>query len=657
MQRILLGAAAPAALWLAVAQAFAQQAITTPFLPSDSNFRDLAGIAASYGGTGFADLTAHDGVMRPGVFYRSEKLDVSDADLATLSSLSITQDIDLRTPEEIDETPDRPLPGASYVNINIYGTNSPPSPFPPGNLPTTPQEAAAEFGAQYALFVSDPTQAAGFGEVLLDLAHSDGAVLYHCSAGKDRTGWTSFLLQTIAGVDLTTRINDYLATNAYSSAQIAAEYQTAVAQYGLATANILYPTFGVQASYLDAAIAEVRQMYPAATLDESMYAYLTQGLGLTRADIYVLRAKMVLFLTLPGQSGFVGNAAAGAALLNALQNSPLSGTYTAYNYYLQSAIDAGTLGGVQSQAGGQARADAAAYLLRQPFRLDAALAASVDGRDLAPGQGRMWMTGLAGNFVTDAHDGAASSAERSGGPLAGVSYRIDARASAFAAVGYDWGSVSSAGATANVGSAIGAMGGRYAFGSLDEGPYVSARAYFAGVDYDGSRRLGGGLGEASGGAGGMAYSGQIELGDVIRLAAATLTPQAGLRVAHVDLDGFQESGSELALDFSRLAHTTPSLLAGMEVALNPWTGGGWTIAPAFPLQAELTLGPPTASSLGSLYGFRIAQTAAFDSPYLVQGGLSVAARRGGFEATAQAIAALGAQSAGVTGQLSVAYRF
>ncbi len=68
---------------------------------------------------------------------------------------------------------------------------------------------------------------------------------------------------------------------------------------------------------------------------------------------------MVDYLTLPGQSGFVGNAAAGAALLNDLQDSPLSGNYTAFNYYLQSAIDAGTLGGVQSQVGGQVNADAA----------------------------------------------------------------------------------------------------------------------------------------------------------------------------------------------------------------------------------------------------------------------------------------------------------
>src|SRR5689334_8592724 len=100
MRHILLGAT-PAVFWLAVAHALAQQPIATPILSSDQNFRDLAGIAARYGGTGLANATAHDGVMRTGIIYRSEVLNVSNADLATLSSLHITRDIDLRTPSEI----------------------------------------------------------------------------------------------------------------------------------------------------------------------------------------------------------------------------------------------------------------------------------------------------------------------------------------------------------------------------------------------------------------------------------------------------------------------------------------------------------------------------------------------------------------------------
>jgi protein-tyrosine phosphatase len=103
---------------------------------------------------------------------------------------------------------------------------------------------------------------------------------------------------------------------------------------------------GVEPGFLQTALDQAIASYG------SMNAYLSEGLGLSQSDVYVPRAKMVDFLTLSGQSGFVGSAAAGAAFLNALQNSPLSGHYTAYNYYLQSAVDAGTLWGVEAQVGG-----------------------------------------------------------------------------------------------------------------------------------------------------------------------------------------------------------------------------------------------------------------------------------------------------------------
>jgi len=156
MRRILATSAAVALL--AVTHAVAQQPIATPILASDGNFRDLAGIAARYGGTGFANPTAHDGVMRTGVFYRSEVLNVSDADLATLTALHLAQDIDLRTPSEIATTPDRVPPGTTYRNVNIYGTPSPPE----NGVPTSPAEAAAHFAAAYRNFVADPVQRAAF---------------------------------------------------------------------------------------------------------------------------------------------------------------------------------------------------------------------------------------------------------------------------------------------------------------------------------------------------------------------------------------------------------------------------------------------------------------------------------------------------------------
>lgn len=645
--RRLLPSTISAMIWLAATHALAQQAITTPILPSDENFRDLAGIAVQYGGTGFADATAHGGVMRTGVFYRSEVLSVSDADLAKLSAMHISLDIDLRTTSEIAQTPDRVPVGTRFVNVNIYGTPAPPSP----GAPTSPDAAIASFEAQYRQFVAGSAERTGFGTALLDLAHSTGVALYHCSAGKDRTGWTSVLLQSIAGVAPATIMNDYLASNSYRAEPIASELAAIRASYGDAAAAILAPTLGVQASFLQAALDQVTASYG------SMQGYLTQGLGLNQADIYVLRAKMVDYLTLPGQSGFTGNAAAGAALLNALQGSPLSGTYTAYNYYLQSAIDLGTLGGVQSQAGGQVRADAAAFLLRQSFRLDAALAPYVVGRELAVGQANMWLIGLGGYAATDAQGGAAASSEQSAGLLVGATYRIDARASVFLGLGHEWGAVGSAGATGDADTVLGTIGGRYAFAALAEGPYLEARADLGGVNYQGNRPLGGGLGTARGNGNGVVYAGQAVLGDLIRLASFTVAPHAGVRVAHVTLSGFQETGSELALDMDSLNHTATSLLAGVEIGSDPLHRGSWTIMPTVTLGAELAPGSARLASTGTLYGFTVRQYAAYDSRYLLDGGMGVTAHHGALGVTAGVNVVHADSSTGINGRLSVAYRF
>jgi protein-tyrosine phosphatase len=646
MRRILL-CAMPAVFGLAAAHALAQQAISTPILASDENFRDLAGIAARYGGTGFADPTAHNGVMRTGVIYRSAALTVSDADFATLSALHITRDIDLRTPGEIAGAPDRVPLGATYINVNIFGTPSQPS----SGSPATPAAAAAQAATGYRTFVTNPVERSGFGTVLIDLAHASDAALYHCESGKDRTGWTSALLQSIAGVPAATIMQDYLATNQYTAGKINAELAAIRAASGDAAAAIAAQTVGVQSSFLQAALDQVTASYG------SMSTYLTQGLGLSQADIYVLRARLVDYLTLPGQSGFVGNAGAGAALLNELQNSPLSGNYTAFNYYLQSAIDAGTLGGVQAQVGGQVNADATAYLLRQPLWFDAALAPYADGRDLAAGQTRIWLAGLGGTFATAAQDGAAGSTERSAGPVMGATYRIDTRSSVYLGIGYDWGTVGSAGADADVGTALGTIGGRYAFSSLEEGPYVAAHADIGGVDYQVKRPMGGGLGTASGATSGAVYGGQAVLGDVIGLAPFTVTPQAGIRVTHVSLGGFDESGSDLALDVARISHTASSLLAAVDIGLATQPLGEWTVTPTVTLGAEVALGNPQVTSSGSLYGLTVSQYAAYDSRYLLEGGLGLTAQHGAFGVRAGVNAVQGDSSTGVNGQLSVAYRF
>ena len=357
--------ATPVLLAVSAAPVHAQVAITTPILASVSNFRDIAGVAVADGGSGKSYTTANGGAMRTGVFYRSSALSgVSTADEATLDTLGVTEVIDLRTPEEVSGSPEvQNVPaGATYVNVNVFGVTSPPSP----NL-SSPATAEAYLEQINQQFVTNPAERSELSTVFADLANASGPVIYNCSSGKDRTGWVSAMLDSIAGMSSSNIMANYLATNAYSAGSIAA-----ATKISPAIGTIL----GVQAPDLQAGLDQIITSY--GSLDN----YLMLGLGLSQAEIYVLRAKMVYYAMLPGQAGLTGNAAEGAALLNALQNSSLSGHYTGYNYYLQSAIDAGTLGGVQNQVGGQVVADTESYLTRLPQLTDAAIAPYISGAGL-----------------------------------------------------------------------------------------------------------------------------------------------------------------------------------------------------------------------------------------------------------------------------------
>ncbi|MFD5370074.1 tyrosine-protein phosphatase [Streptomyces sp. NPDC127103] len=57
---------------------------------------------------------------------------------------------------------------------------------------------------------------AAFAATLRDLAdRRRGPLLLHCTSGKDRTGWTSWLLLTLLGVPDSLARADYLASNTF----------------------------------------------------------------------------------------------------------------------------------------------------------------------------------------------------------------------------------------------------------------------------------------------------------------------------------------------------------------------------------------------------------------------------------------------------------
>jgi protein-tyrosine phosphatase len=155
------------------------------------NVRDLGGYPAEAGQT------------RWGVFFRGDSLhQLTDADIEILLNAGTRTVIDLRHDAEVHAAPNR-LAGAAqiaYRHIPIFR----------GSM-SAAGGAAHDLRQVYAYMV-DHCQA-GLGEALSALADAeDGGVLFHCSAGKDRTGIVAALTLGLAGVPDAVIAADYALT-------------------------------------------------------------------------------------------------------------------------------------------------------------------------------------------------------------------------------------------------------------------------------------------------------------------------------------------------------------------------------------------------------------------------------------------------------------
>ncbi len=241
-------------------------------LASADNFRDVAGLVD---GHGYA--TKDGGTLRQGVFYRSNDLQLSEVDLAALTAVGLRAIIDLRSPMEIEQHPDPEIPGAEAIHLDAIGI-----PMERMIGLATRQDALDLMTDVYRGFVTEERSRTAFGAVLRQLSLG-GPQLFHCSAGKDRTGWVAALLLHIAGVDDPTIEADYLLTNARSSAS-RARVEAQIAEHAGADRVAVYePTLIVDLDYLDVAWATVEKTYGDRT------AYLRDGLGLDDAVVERLR--------------------------------------------------------------------------------------------------------------------------------------------------------------------------------------------------------------------------------------------------------------------------------------------------------------------------------------------------------------------------------
>lgn len=244
-------------------------------LASADNFRDVAGTGAGY-------ATGAGGRVRRGIFYRSNELQLTDVDARALAALGIARIHDLRSQPEVDAHPDVAVPGATWHHVEVSGI---PMEMVSG---LADADAAVRVMRQvYDEFVRSPQARASYAALLTGLASEPVPQLFHCTAGKDRTGWAAALLLEVAGVDRATIVADYLLTNEVSSAT-RTKYLAMIAEHlGADKVAVYEPTMVVDEAFLQTAYDAVGELYG------SVDGYLRGGLGLGDDVLDALRARLI----------------------------------------------------------------------------------------------------------------------------------------------------------------------------------------------------------------------------------------------------------------------------------------------------------------------------------------------------------------------------
>ena len=176
-------------------------------LEGSNNFRDIGGIPT------------HDGrYVRWGQIYRSDRLSaLTDDDLRYLESLGLRTVYDFRSEKEVAEDPDLIPAGTEieYINepiiFDVEDTTNLRERIVSGEI--EPTETSEILVTGNRLFATD--MAPRFQPFIDCLLEGKGPIVYHCTSGKDRTGFATMLLLSALNVGRDTIVEDYLLSNYY----------------------------------------------------------------------------------------------------------------------------------------------------------------------------------------------------------------------------------------------------------------------------------------------------------------------------------------------------------------------------------------------------------------------------------------------------------
>lgn len=250
-------------------------------IPTVPNLRDVGGYKTGDGAS-----------VVYGLAYRSDTFNpMSAEDILKLERIGLKNDYDLRTTSEVKAKPDQMPPGVHYQLLNVLADAKSAAPAELEALLHEPKKANVILGGGriealfmdgYREFVSLQSARQSYRTLFQSLANQRKLpAVFHCTTGKDRTGWAAAALLTLLGVPKETVMADFMRSNDY----VIPQYKHAIEGFVAAGGDRSIPLaiFGVKPEYIEASFDEMQKRY--GTIEK----YFSEGLGIDAAGQKALR--------------------------------------------------------------------------------------------------------------------------------------------------------------------------------------------------------------------------------------------------------------------------------------------------------------------------------------------------------------------------------
>ncbi|CCI81406.1 tyrosine-protein phosphatase [Lactobacillus hominis] len=248
---------------------------------SGRNFRELGGYETISG-----QKIKYNKLLRTG-----NLADLSRQDLDLLHNYGVKYDVDFRTAKEKQEHPDRVPDGAIYEFDPVFSddlTNASKGIFAlEENAEKDPTYGFKHMYFAYEDMIKGETAQKAyrkFFDLLLTNSNEHEALLFHCTAGKDRTGYGALLVLSALGVPFSTIKYDYVLTNVTTKDFVDNMLKEAASDG--ASARVLQSIKDIQSvypEYLDHAVKVLNEEYG------GINEYLRNSMHLSVGDIMDLR--------------------------------------------------------------------------------------------------------------------------------------------------------------------------------------------------------------------------------------------------------------------------------------------------------------------------------------------------------------------------------